>query len=138
MGLNISLDTPGVNIVINSIRLASCGDRHWTPEEWNMDAPAWAELENEIIAFNPELRLMDRPKWIKSVSALEGEKKEKSSIIGAVEANEWLLNELKKPHPAMAVYRLRCSLRKYIRKDAATHCERCLQYGHHGAHFRMP
>jgi len=136
---NIGLDTPTVNIVVvNSIPLATSGDRHWTTEEWNIDAPAWAELENELTAFNPELRLMDRPKWIKSVSALEAENKEKSSIIVAVEANEWLLTELKKPHPAMAVYGSRCSFRKYIRKDASTHCERCLQYGHHGAHCRMP
>jgi len=137
-GFNIGLDTPTVNIVVNSIPLATSGDRHWTTEEWNIDAPAWTELENELTAFNPELRVMDRPKWIKSVSALEAENKEKSSIIVAVEANDWLLNELKKPHPAMAVYGLRCSFRKYIRKDASTHCERCLQYGHHGAHCRMP
>ena len=137
-GFNIGLDTPTVNIVVNSIPLATSGDRHWTTEEWNIGAPAWTELEHELTAFNPELRLMDRPKWIKSVSALEAENKEKSSIIVAVEANSWLLNELKKPHPAMAVYGLRCSFRKYIRKDASTHCERCLQYGHHGAHCRMP
>jgi len=137
-GFNIGLDTPTVNIVINSIPLATSGDKHWAPEEWNIEAPAWTELENELTAFNPELRLMDRPKWIKSVWALEAENKEKSSIIVAVEANDWLLTELKKPHPAMAVYGLRCSFRKYIRKDASTHCERCLQYGHHGAHCRMP
>jgi len=135
---NIGLDTPTVNIVINSIPLATSGDRHWSSEEWIIDAPAWTELENELTAFNPELRLMDRPKWIKSVSALDAENKEKSSIIVAVEANDWLLSELKKPHPAMAVFGLRCSFRKYIRKDASTHCERCLQYGHHGAHCRMP
>jgi len=50
---------------------------------------------------------MDRPKWIKSVSALEAENKDKSSIIVAVDANDWLLSEIKKPHLAMAVYRLR-------------------------------
>jgi len=58
---NISLDTPTVNIVVNSIPLVTSGDRHWTIEEWNIDAPAWTELENELTAFNPELRLMDRP-----------------------------------------------------------------------------
>jgi len=98
-GFNIGLDTPTVNIVINSIPLATSEDRHWTPEEWNIDAPAWTELENELTAFNPELRLMDRPKWIKSVSALEAENKEKSSIIVAVETNDWLLTELNKPPP---------------------------------------
>jgi len=61
-GFNIGLDTLTVNIVINSIPLATSGDRHWIPEEWNIDAPAWTELENELTAFNPELRLMDRPK----------------------------------------------------------------------------
>ena len=137
-GFNIGLDTPTANIVINSIPLATSGSRKWTPEEWNIDAPAWAELENELTAFNPELRLMDRPKWIKSVSALEAENKDKSSIIVAVEANDWLSSELKKPYPSMAVYGQRCTFRKYIRKDASTHCERCLQYGHHGAHCRMP
>jgi len=137
-GFNIGLDTPTVNIVINSIPLATSGDRHWTTKEWNIDARTWTDLENELTTFNPELRLKDRTKWIKSVSALEAENKEKSSIIVAVEANDWLMNELKKPHPALAVYGLRCSFRKYIRKDASTHCERCLQYGHHGAHCRMP
>ena len=106
-GFNIGLDTPTVNIVINSIPLATSGDRHWTTDEWNIDARAWNDLENELTTFNPELRLMDRPKWIKSVSALEAENKEKSSIIVAVEANDWLMNELKKPHPAMAIYGLR-------------------------------
>ena len=137
-GFNIGLDTSTVNIVINSIPLATSGDRHWTTDEWNIDARAWTDLENELTTFNPELRLMDRPKWIKSVSAFEAENKEKSSIIVAVEANDWLMNELKKPHPAMAVYGLRCSFRKYIRKDTSTHCETCLQYGHHGAHCRIP
>jgi len=137
-GFNISLDTATVNIVINSIPLATSGDRHRTPTDMNIDAPAWTELESELTAFNPELRLIDRRKWIKSVSALEAENKERSSIIMAVEANDWLLSEIKKPHPAMAVYGLRCSFQKYVRKDASTHCERCLQYGHHGGHCRMP
>ena len=66
-GFNIGLDTPTVNIVINSIPLATSGDRDWTPTDWNIDTPGWTELENELTAFNPELRLMDRPKWIKSV-----------------------------------------------------------------------
>ena len=32
-GFNIGLDTPTVNIVINSIPLATSGERHWTPDE---------------------------------------------------------------------------------------------------------
>ena len=52
-GFNIGLDTPTVNIVVNSIPLATSGDRHWTTEEWNIGAPAWTELENELTAFNP-------------------------------------------------------------------------------------
>ena len=81
---------------------------------------------------------MDRPMWIKSRSALEAENKEKSSIIVAVEANDWLLTELRKPHPVIAVYGLRSSVCKSMGKDSSTHCERCLQYGYHGAHCRMP
>jgi len=85
-GFNIGLDTPTVNIVANTVPLTTLGDRYWTPEEWSVDARAWTDLENELTAFNPEFRLMDRPKRIKSVLALEAEKKEKSSIIVAVEA----------------------------------------------------
>ena len=64
---NIGFDTPTVNIVINCIPLATSGERDWNPEEWNIDTLAWTELENQLTAFNPELRLMDRPKLIKSV-----------------------------------------------------------------------
>ena len=60
-GFNIGLDTPTVNIVTNSIPLATSGDRHWAPEEWNIDAPAWTKLENELAAFNPKVRLCNNP-----------------------------------------------------------------------------
>ena len=58
---NIDLDTPRVNIVVNSVPLATSEDRHWASEEWGIDTLAWTHLENELTAFNPELRLMDRP-----------------------------------------------------------------------------
>jgi len=135
-GFNISLDIPTINIVVNSVPLAAIEGRDREPMAGDIDSPAWSELENELTSFNPELWLMDRPKQIKCVSALEAEKKEKSSIIVAVEINEWVSEELKKPHPALAIYGLRCSIRKYIRKDASTHCKRCLQHGHYGGHCR--
>ena len=60
-GFNTGLDTPTANIATNSTPLATSGDRHWTPEEWNIDPRVWTDLENELTAFNPELRLIDRP-----------------------------------------------------------------------------
>ena len=126
-GFNITLDTLTVNIVMNSIPLGEIREREWEPETWDINAPVWTELKNELTAFNSELRLMDRPKETKSVSALKAENKEKSSIMVAVKSNKCLSKELGKTHPSMAVYRLRCSIGRYICKEASTHCDRCLQ-----------
>ena len=52
-GFNIGLDTPTVNIVINSIPLATSGDRHWTPEEWNIDARRGLSLKMSSLPSTP-------------------------------------------------------------------------------------
>ena len=80
---------------------------------------------------------MDRPKWIKFPSALLVEKKEKSSIIVSVQATEWIREQLTRERPYQALFGERCSFRKYIKHDSSTHCERCLQFGHHAAHCRL-
>ena len=133
-GFDITLDIPTINIVINSVPL---GDQDWEPEDWDIDSEKWSELEGEITTYNPWLRIMDRPKWIKSPTALLAEKKEKSSIIVSVQSTEWIRDELTKQRPHLALFGERCTFRKYIRKDSSTHCERCLQYGHHAAHCRL-
>jgi len=133
-GFDISLDVATVNIVIDSVPL---GDQDWTPEDWDLNSEKWSELEAEITDFNPGFRLMDRPKWLRSPSALLSEKKTKSSIMVAVQATDWVKDQLTRNRPYLALFGERCSFRKYIRKDASTHCERCLQFGHHAAHCRL-
>jgi len=133
-GFDISLDVATVNIVIDSVPL---GDQDWTPEDWDLNSEKWSELEGEITDFNPGFRLMDRPKWLRSPSALLSEKKTKSSIMVAVQATDWVKDQLNRNRPYLALFGERCSFRKYIRKDASTHCERCLQFGHHAAHCRL-
>jgi len=64
------------------------GDDEWKPEDWEINAEKWTELEKELSAFNPHIRWADRPKWIKSVSILLIEDNVKFSIIVAVEAND--------------------------------------------------
>lgn len=132
-GFDISLDVPTVNIVIHSVSL---GDHDWEPKDWDATGGKWSELEGELTTFNPGIRIMDRPKWIRSPSALHVEKKEKSSIIVAVQATKWIREEVKKEKPILALCGERCTFRKYIRKEASTHCERCLQFRHHAAHCR--
>jgi len=134
-GFDLALDIPTLNLVVNSVPL---GDDDWKPEDWEINSEKWTELENELSAFNPHIRLADRPKWIKSVSTLRIEDKVKSSIIVAVEANDWVSKECNKPHPFLALYGTKCSFRKYVRKDSSTHCERCLQFGHHAVSCRSP
>jgi len=114
------------------------GDDNWKPEDWEINSEKWSELENELSAFNPHIRLADRPKWIKSVSTLRIEDKIKSSVTVAVEANDWIFKECNKPHLFVALYGMRCSFIKYVRKDSFTHCERCLQFGHHAVSCRSP
>jgi len=115
----------------------SLGKNDWQLEDWVFDSERWTHRENEILDFNPNIHIVDRPKWIKFPSALHADKKEKSSIIVAIEKNDWVAAELKKPHPCLAIHGLRCSFRKYIKKDSSIHCERCLQYRHHAAHGRL-
>ena len=122
-GFDISLDVPTVNSIINSVPM---GDSEWTAEDWNLNSEKWSELEGEITTYNPGIRIMDRPKWIKSPSALLVEKKEKSSIIVAVQATEWIREQLTRERPYLALFGERCSFRKYIKKDSSTHCQRCL------------
>ena len=105
-GFDISLDMPTVNIVINSLPL---GDSEWTTEDWDLNSEKWSELEGEITTYNPGIRIMDRPKWIKSPSALLVEKKEKSSIIVAVQATEWIREQLTRERPYLALFGERCS-----------------------------
>ena len=133
-GFDISLDFATVNIVIDSVPL---GDQDWTPEDWDLNSEKWSELEGEITDFNPGFRLMDRPKWLRSPSALLSEKKTKSSIMVAVQATDWVKDQLTRNRPYLALFGERCTFRRYIRKDASTHCERCLQFGHHAAHCRL-
>ena len=90
-GLDISLDVATVNIVIDRVPL---GDQGWTPEDRDLNSEKWSELEGEITSFNPGLRLMDRPKWLRSPTALQNEKKTKSSIMVAVQATDWVKEEL--------------------------------------------
>ena len=113
------------------------GDTEWTAEDWDLNSEKWSELEGEISTYNPGIRVMDRPKWIKSPSALPVEKKEKSSIIVAVQATEWIREQLTRERPYLALFGERCSFSKYIKKVSSTHCERCLQFGHHAAHCRL-
>jgi len=131
---SIVADTPTINLVINSVPL---GDEDWEPSDWGVDSERWSELEGELTNFNPHIRLMDRPKWIKSPTALKADNKERSSIIVLVEINQWIKDQTQKREPTLALYGLRCIFRKYIPKDSSTHCERCLQYGHHAAHCRL-
>jgi len=86
-GFSIVADTPTVNLVVNSVPL---GDEDWEPSDWNVDSEKWSELEGELANFNPHIRLMDRPKWIKSPTALKADSKARSSIIIAVEMNQGL------------------------------------------------
>jgi len=134
-GFDLALDIPTLNLVVNSVPL---GDDDWKPEDWEINSEKWTELENKLSAFNPHIRLADRPKWIKSVSTLRIDDKVKSSIIVAVEANDWISKECNKPHSFLALYGTRCSFRKYVKKDSSTHCERCLQFGHHAVSCRSP
>lgn len=133
-GFDISLDVRTVNIVINSVPL---GDRDWSPEDWDINSEKWSELEGEITTYNLCIRIMDRPKWIKSPTALLREKKEKSLVIVAVQSTEWIREALNRERPFLALFGERCTFRKYIRNDSSTHCERCLQYGHHAVHCRL-
>ena len=115
-GFNITLDIPTINIVINSVPL---GDQDWEPEDWDINSKKWSELEAEITTYNPGLRIMDRPKWIKFTTALLAEKKEKSSIIVSVQSTEWIREKLNKQRPHLALFGERCTFRKYIRKDSS-------------------
>jgi len=81
---SIMADTPTINLVINSVPL---GDEDWEPSDWGVDSEKWSELEGELTNFNPHIRLMDRPKWIKSPTAQKANNKARSSIIVAVEMN---------------------------------------------------
>jgi len=130
-GFDISLDVATVNIVIDSVPL---GDQDWTPEDWDLNSEKWSELEGEITDFNLGFRLMDRPKWLRPLSALLSEGKTKSSIMVAVQATDWVKDQLTLNRPYLAPFGERWAFRKYICKDASTHCERCLQFGHHAAH----
>ena len=113
------------------------GESEWTAEDWDLNSEKWLELEGEITTYNPGIRVVDRPKWIRSPSALLVENKEKSSIIVAVQPTEWIREQLTREPPYLALFGERCSFRKYIKKDSSTHCERCLQFGHHAAHCRL-
>jgi len=93
-GLNLALDIPTLNLVVNSVPL---GNNNWKREDWEINTEKWRELENELSAFNTHIRLADRPKWIKSVSTLRIEDKVKSSIIVAVEAIDWIFKNATSP-----------------------------------------
>ena len=133
-GFSIMANTPTVNLVVNSVPL---GDEDWEPTDWGVDSEKWSELEGELTNFNPHIRLMDRPKWIKSPTVLKADNKVRSSMIVAVEMNQWIRDQTQKTEPALALSGLRCTFRKYIGKDSSTHCERCLHYGHHAAYCRL-
>jgi len=100
-GFDISLDLATVNIVIDSVPL---GDQDWTPEDWDLNSEKWSELEGEITDFNPGFRLMDRPKWLRSPSALLTEKKTKSSSMVAVQATDWVKDQLTRNRPYLALF----------------------------------
>ena len=133
-GFDISRDVAKVNIVIDSVPL---GDQDWTPEDWDLNSEKWSELEGDITDFNPGFRLMDRAKWLKSSSTLRNKKNKKSSIMVAVQATDWVKDQLTRNRPYLGLFGERCTFRNYIRKDASTQCERCLQFGHNVAHCRL-
>ncbi|KAG0124223.1 hypothetical protein HOY82DRAFT_618141 [Tuber indicum] len=116
-GFSIAYDVPSMNVVINSVPLGE----NWEAEDWNRDSDNWNELEKEIWEYNPNIRILDRPKWIRSPAALKAEGKEMSSIIVSIEANAWTTEETKKATPYLAIYGRRCSFRKYVRPDSAQH-----------------
>ncbi|KAG0124222.1 hypothetical protein HOY82DRAFT_618138 [Tuber indicum] len=130
---SIGCDVPSVNIVINSVPLGE----DWEAEDWNRDSDNWNELEKEIGEYNPNIRILDRPKWIRPPAALKAEGKEMSAIIVSIEANAWTTEETKKATPYLAIYDRRCSFWKHVRPDSAVRCNRCLQYGHRAIHSRL-
>ncbi|KAG0128170.1 hypothetical protein HOY82DRAFT_612231 [Tuber indicum] len=99
-GFSITCDVPSMNIVINSVPLGE----DWEAEDWNRDSDNWNELEKEIGEYNPNIRILDRHKWIRSPAALKAEGKEMSSIIVSIEANAWATGETKKATPYLAIY----------------------------------
>ncbi|KAG0123629.1 hypothetical protein HOY82DRAFT_618920 [Tuber indicum] len=114
-GFSIACDVPSMNIVINSVPLGE----DWEAEDWNRESDNWNELEKEMGEYNPNIRILDRPKWIRSPAALKAEGKEMSSIIISIEANAWATEETRKATPYLAIYGRRCSFRKYVRPDSA-------------------
>ena len=52
---------------------------------------------------------MDRPKWLRSPSALLSEKKTKSSIRVAVQATNWVKDQLTRNRPYLALFGERCT-----------------------------
>jgi len=99
-GFSIVADTLTVNLVVNSVPL---GDEDWEPSDWRVNSEKWSELEGELTNFNPHIRLMDRPKWIKSPTALKADNKARSSIIVAVEMNQWINHQTQKREPTLAL-----------------------------------
>ncbi|PWW72876.1 hypothetical protein C7212DRAFT_347350 [Tuber magnatum] len=102
-----------MNIALNSLPL---GGEDWQSGDRDMDRKVQDDLEYEITLCNPGVRLMDRPPLIKSRRAVKAEDKKKSSMILLVESTQQIRREVAKQNPELALYRLRGTFRKYIRR----------------------